>query len=92
MNEGAANLVDHVLPDVPIRQWVLTIEEVRSLALRSKEAATKTEELIRESVRQAGEGEVTAKEVSGRLADILAGVTKVSEIVTEIPPSAILQA
>lgn len=26
MNEGAANLVDHVLPDkVPIRQWVLTL-------------------------------------------------------------------
>lgn len=26
MNEGAANLVDHVLPEhVPIRQWVLTL-------------------------------------------------------------------
>ena len=25
MNEGAANLVDHVLPDVPIRQFVLTL-------------------------------------------------------------------
>ena len=26
MNEGAANLVDHVLPDgIPIRQWVLTL-------------------------------------------------------------------
>ncbi|MEO8215041.1 MAG: transposase zinc-binding domain-containing protein, partial [Myxococcales bacterium] len=25
MNEGAANLVDHVLPEVPIRQWVLTM-------------------------------------------------------------------
>jgi len=25
MNEGAANLVDHVLPDVPLRQWVLTL-------------------------------------------------------------------
>jgi hypothetical protein len=25
MNEGAANLVDHVLPDVPLRQWVLTM-------------------------------------------------------------------
>jgi len=24
MSEGAANLVDHVLPDVPIRQFVLT--------------------------------------------------------------------
>jgi hypothetical protein len=25
MNEGALNLVDHVLPDVPIRQFVLTL-------------------------------------------------------------------
>jgi hypothetical protein len=25
MSEGAANLVDHVLPDVPIRQFVLTM-------------------------------------------------------------------
>ena len=25
MSEGAAELVDHVLPDVPIRQWVLTV-------------------------------------------------------------------
>ena len=25
MNAGAADLVDHVIPDVPIRQWVLTM-------------------------------------------------------------------
>ena len=25
MSEGAADLVDHVLPAVPIRQWVLTL-------------------------------------------------------------------
>ena len=25
MSEGAAELVDHVLPEVPIRQWVLTV-------------------------------------------------------------------
>jgi len=25
MSEGAANLVDHVLPDVPIRKFVLTL-------------------------------------------------------------------
>jgi methyl-accepting chemotaxis protein len=74
------------------RGFAVVAEEVRSLALRSKEAATKTEELIRESVRQAGEGEVTAKQVSSKLADILAGVTKVSEIVTEISASAKEQA
>jgi hypothetical protein len=25
MAERAAHLVDHVLPDVPVRQWVLTV-------------------------------------------------------------------
>jgi methyl-accepting chemotaxis protein len=74
------------------RGFAVVAEEVRSLALRSKEAAMKTEELIRESVRQAGEGEVSAKEVSSKLTDILAGVTKVSEIVTEISASAKEQA
>ncbi len=36
MCDAAAHLVDHVLPDVPVRQWVLTApHEVRSaLALR----------------------------------------------------------
>jgi len=27
MAEGAAHLVDHVLPDVPVRQWVLTLPQ-----------------------------------------------------------------
>ena len=35
-------------------------------ALRSKEAANKTEALIRESVTQAGEGEATARHVNGQ--------------------------
>jgi queuine tRNA-ribosyltransferase len=42
-------------------------------ALRSKEAAQKTEGLIKESVRQAGEGEAVSREVSARLSEI-AGV------------------
>ncbi len=74
------------------RGFAVVAEEVRSLALRSKEAAMKTEELIRESVRQAGEGEVNAKGVSSKLADILEGVSKVSEIVTEISATAKEQA
>jgi methyl-accepting chemotaxis protein len=69
------------------RGFAVVAEEVRSLALRSKEAATKTEDLIRESVRQAGEGEGTANEVSRKLTEILTGVTKVSEIVGEISSS-----
>jgi methyl-accepting chemotaxis protein len=63
-------------------------EEVRSLALRAKEAATKTEELIRQSVKEAGEGEVTAKHVAGKLGEIVGGVQKVSAIVSEIAAAA----
>ncbi len=61
---------------------------MRSLALRAKEAATKTEELIRQSVKQAGEGEVTAKQVAGKLGEIEGGISKVSDIVAEIATGA----
>jgi methyl-accepting chemotaxis protein len=52
----------------------------------------KTEELIKESVRQAEEGEVTSKGVSTKLNEIVAGVTKVTDIVAEISASAKEQA
>ena len=52
------------------RGFAVVAEEVRSLALRAKEAATKTEELIRQSVKEAGQGEVTAKHVAGKLGEI----------------------
>ncbi|MFT3912717.1 MAG: methyl-accepting chemotaxis protein [Anaeromyxobacteraceae bacterium] len=52
------------------RGFAVVAEEVRSLALRAKEAATKTEELIRQSVKEAGEGETTAKHVSAKLGEI----------------------
>jgi methyl-accepting chemotaxis protein len=74
------------------RGFAVVAEEVRSLALRSKEAATKTEALIRESVLQAGEGEGVAKSVAARLAEILAGVNKVTAIVSEIGGEADAQA
>ncbi|MFT3913304.1 MAG: methyl-accepting chemotaxis protein [Anaeromyxobacteraceae bacterium] len=74
------------------RGFAVVAEEVRSLALRSKEAATKTEELIRQSVAQAGAGEVTAKQVSGKLEEIVGGISKVSDIVGEIAASAREQA
>ncbi len=70
------------------RGFAVVAEEVRSLALRSKEAAMKTEVLIKESVRQAEEGEVTAKGVSSKLGEIVTGVTKVTDIVAEISASA----
>jgi methyl-accepting chemotaxis protein len=59
-------------------------EEVRSLALRSEAAASKTEQLIRESVRQAENGATTAQGVAGRLHEIAGGVAQVSEIVSRI--------
>jgi methyl-accepting chemotaxis protein len=52
----------------------------------------KTEVLIKESVRQAEEGEVTAKGVSTKLGEIVTGVTKVTDIVAEISASAKEQA
>ncbi len=69
------------------RGFAVVAEEVRSLALRSKEAANKTEVLIRESVRQAGEGETTSRHVSEQLAKIVSSITKVTGIVAEISAS-----
>ena len=66
------------------RGFAVVADEVRSLALRSKEAANKTEALIRRSVKEAGEGEVTAKQLDEKLAEIVAGISKVTEIVAEI--------
>jgi methyl-accepting chemotaxis protein len=70
------------------RGFAVVAEEVRSLALRAKEAAQKTEALIRESVKQAVEGETTSRQVAGQLQEIAGGVDKVSHIVSEIAASA----
>jgi methyl-accepting chemotaxis protein len=70
------------------RGFAVVAEEVRSLALRAKEAAIKTEALIRDSVKQAGEGERAARDVSGKLSEIVQGVGKVSDIVSEIAGTA----
>ncbi|HET6410849.1 MAG TPA: methyl-accepting chemotaxis protein [Anaeromyxobacter sp.] len=74
------------------RGFAVVAEEVRSLALRAKEAAMKTEELIRQSVKEAGQGEVTAKEVAGKLAEIASGISKVTDIICEIAAGAKEQA
>ena len=70
------------------RGFAVVAEEVRSLALRSKEAAQKTEALIKESVRQAESGEVTAQAVSTKLGEIAAAVGQVSDLVGEIASAA----
>ena len=74
------------------RGFAVVAEEVRSLALRSKEAASKTEELIRLSVKEAGEGEVTAQHVNEKLSEIVTSVSKVTDIVAEIAAAAKEQA
>jgi methyl-accepting chemotaxis protein len=66
------------------RGFAVVAEEVRSLALRAKDAAVKTEALIADSVKQAGEGEQASKLVAGKLGEIVAGVGKVAGIVAEI--------
>ncbi|HTN50830.1 MAG TPA: methyl-accepting chemotaxis protein [Anaeromyxobacter sp.] len=70
------------------RGFAVVAEEVRSLALRAKEAAMKTEDLIRQSVKEAGEGEVSSRHVAGKLSEIVTGVGKVSDIVSEIAAAA----
>ena len=74
------------------RGFAVVAEEVRSLALRCKDAANKTEELIRQSVSEAVEGEVTARHVTQKLGDIATSVSKVTGIVAEIAASAKEQA
>jgi methyl-accepting chemotaxis protein len=69
------------------RGFAVVAEEVRSLALRSKESANRTEDLIRESVRQTGQGDLISREVAATLTEIVSSVTKVSDIVTEITVS-----
>ncbi|MFO0582014.1 MAG: bacteriohemerythrin [Anaeromyxobacter sp.] len=73
------------------RGFAVVAEEVRSLALRAKEAAQKTEELIKQSVTQAGHGEEMSRQVTAKLADIVAGIGKVSGIVDTIASAAKVQ-
>ncbi len=70
------------------RGFAVVAEEVRSLALRAKEAATKTEELIRQSVKEAGAGEAAAKRVADELGQIVGGSEKVTAIIGEIAAAA----
>ncbi len=66
------------------RGFAVVAEEVRNLAQRSKEAAQKTEELIKTSVNLAESGELTSNGVSGNLSEIVDAVNRVSSIVAEV--------
>ena len=74
------------------RGFAVVAEEVRSLAMRSKDAAGRTESLIRESVRQAKEGEELARTVAAHLDGIGSSVSKASTLVREIAGAAREQA
>jgi methyl-accepting chemotaxis protein len=74
------------------RGFAVVAEEVRSLALRSKAAAARTEGLIRESVRQVAEGETTSRQVAATLAEIAATVAQATALVGRIDDAARAQA
>ncbi|MEQ1566508.1 MAG: methyl-accepting chemotaxis protein [Myxococcota bacterium] len=66
------------------RGFAVVAEEVRNLALRSKEAAQRTEELIQHSVGLAENGEELSVRVKSQLSDIVKSVGEVTRIVGEI--------
>ncbi|HWV38475.1 MAG TPA: methyl-accepting chemotaxis protein [Vulgatibacter sp.] len=66
------------------RGFAVVAEEVRNLALRSKEAAMRTESLINESVALAADGEKISHEVKTSLEESVSAVSKVTDIVGEI--------
>jgi len=70
------------------RGFAVVAEEVRSLALRSKDAAQRSEALIRQSVAQAGEGEERSRKVGAKLSEIGSNVAQVSEVVAQITRAA----
>jgi len=74
------------------RGFAVVAEEVRSLALRAKDAATRTEVLIKESVAQAAEGEATSAQVAAKLGEIGKSVEDVTAIVAEMAAAAREQA
>ncbi len=66
------------------RGFAVVAEEVRNLALRSKEAAQRTEKLIGESLKLADQGGEISNDVNGNLVNIIDSVGKVNDIVNEI--------
>jgi methyl-accepting chemotaxis protein len=63
------------------RGFAVVAEEVRSLALRSKAAAQRTELLVRESIQQAAGGGAIAVEVAGMLERIRTQVNGATEAI-----------
>jgi methyl-accepting chemotaxis protein len=66
------------------RGFAVVAEEVRTLAIRSKEAAKKTEALIQESVALARDGEGVSRQVGEHFDQIVDTVRKVTDLIAEI--------
>jgi methyl-accepting chemotaxis protein len=66
------------------RGFAVVAEEVRNLALRSKEAAKKTEDLIKQAVAHSENGRSITNEAASTLGDIVGAAGKVNDIVSEI--------
>jgi PAS domain S-box-containing protein len=66
------------------RGFAVVAEEVRTLALRSKEAARKTDVLLRESVALAEGGETRSREARAGLAEIATRIERIDELVQQI--------
>ncbi|MBK8012927.1 MAG: hypothetical protein IPK13_16425 [Deltaproteobacteria bacterium] len=66
------------------RGFAVVAEEVRNLALRSTEAASRTEKLIGKSVELATEGEQISGELGRAFQEILGAVSGVGAMVTQI--------
>jgi methyl-accepting chemotaxis protein len=66
------------------RGFAVVAEEVRSLALRAKDAAGRTEGLIRDSVREAASGEEQARAAAGSLGRIVEMASQAAALVSGI--------
>ena len=74
------------------RGFAVVAEEVRTLALRSKVAAKKTEDLINLSVKLAEEGGAVSIGVNENLEGIVASVGRVTDLIAEIADASADQA
>ncbi|MCK6548175.1 methyl-accepting chemotaxis protein [Myxococcota bacterium] len=66
------------------RGFAVVADEVRNLAQQAKGAAHKTEELLRDAIRQSEQGESISREVSSGLTSIVSSVQEVDEIIKQI--------
>ncbi|MBF0473270.1 MAG: methyl-accepting chemotaxis protein [Nitrospirae bacterium] len=64
--------------------FAVVAEEVRNLAQRSAEAAKNTAELIEQSQKNSDNGVTVSTEVGGILNDIVEGIQKVGQLISEV--------